>query len=242
MSEIRTVAQIPTRLLTTKVSFFGCRVEIALREKGIPFSRDEVDLNCKPKLLLDLNPIYKKVPVVIHDGKAIAESLIILEYLEEVFPEVPLYPKEPFERANVRFWIDYMYKAFHSMHAAMMYRKGSLERIAAADHSMEGLRKIDETMTTLSADGPFFSGTEFSILDVVLAPLVTALTSIDALGGITLPGFDECPRLHKWIGFMQTHPSFLASLPSSDVVFKYLKNLARITMAAAASERVPIKF
>ena len=49
-------------------------------------------------------PVYKKTPLLVHDGKPLAESLIIIEYIDEVWKQNPLLPIDRYERAKARFW------------------------------------------------------------------------------------------------------------------------------------------
>ena len=92
-------------------SMFGMRVRIALAEKGIKYQYKEEDLKNKSPLLLEMNPINKQIPVLIHNGKPVCESLIIVQYIDEVWNDKsPLLPSDPYQRAQARFWADFVDK------------------------------------------------------------------------------------------------------------------------------------
>ncbi|KAJ9693024.1 hypothetical protein PVL29_011938 [Vitis rotundifolia] len=92
-------------------SMFGMKVRIALAEKGLKYEHRDEDLFNKGPLLLEMNPIHKKIPVLIHNGKPICESQIIVQYIDEVWKDKsPLLPSDPYQRAQARFWADYIDK------------------------------------------------------------------------------------------------------------------------------------
>lgn len=100
-------------LLDFWVSPFGQRCRIALAEKGVPYKYREQDLLLsKSELLLRSNPVHKKIPVLLHAGRPVCESLAIVEYIDEVWPQAaPLLPRDdPYGRAQARFWADYIDK------------------------------------------------------------------------------------------------------------------------------------
>ena len=102
-------------LLDLWASMFGMRVRIALAEKGIKYEYKEQDVFNKGPQLLQTNPIHKKVPVLIHNGKPVCESLIIVQYIDEVWKDKsPLLPSDPYQRAHAKFWADFVDKKVHT--------------------------------------------------------------------------------------------------------------------------------
>ena len=91
---------------------FGMRLKIALAEKGVKYEyKDEDLLRNKSPFLLQSNPVHKKIPVLIHNGKPVSESLIALQYIDEVWNhKAPLFPSDPYLRSQARFWADFVDK------------------------------------------------------------------------------------------------------------------------------------
>lgn len=98
-------------LLDLHPSPFAARVRIALAEKGLKYESKEEDLSNKSPLLLKMNPVHKQIPVLIHNGRPICESMSIVEYIDENWNhKSPLLPSDPYQRAHARFWADYIDK------------------------------------------------------------------------------------------------------------------------------------
>lgn len=87
---------------------------LCLKEKGLDFVGHYVDLanfeQHEPEFVA-INP-NGQVPVLVHDGRVITESTIINEYLEDVFPDPALRPRDPVERAHMRVWTKFVDEYF----------------------------------------------------------------------------------------------------------------------------------
>jgi len=97
-------------LYNTSVSTCSQKVRLALAEKGLAFTDRQVSLKDNEQLsdwYLKLNP-NGVVPTLVNDGRAVIDSSVINEYLEEAFPEVPLLPSDPWTRAQARAWRQYI--------------------------------------------------------------------------------------------------------------------------------------
>ncbi|OSX61526.1 hypothetical protein POSPLADRAFT_1170182 [Postia placenta MAD-698-R-SB12] len=147
---------------------FVQRVWIVLEEKNIPYQYKEVNPYKKEQHFLDINP-KGLVPAIEYKGRALYESLVICEFLEDAYPSrAPhLLPQDPFDRAYVRLWVDHVSKsiipAFH--------------RVLQAQEPEKQKQFLEEYYVTLRAvadkvKGPYFLGEHFSLVDVVVAPWV----------------------------------------------------------------------
>lgn len=95
-------------LLGVVGSPFLHRVKIALTLKGIEYNYVEDDLNNLSDLVLKYNPVYKMIPVLVHNEKPISESLVIVEYIDDTWKNNPILPSDPYQRALARFWAKFL--------------------------------------------------------------------------------------------------------------------------------------
>ena len=97
-------------------SVHSCKVRVVLAEKGLAWEDKRVEL----LRLEQLDPAYLKlnpnatVPTLVHDGRAVYESSIICEYLDEAFPGPALMPSTPLDRAEARRWLKYHDEVAHA--------------------------------------------------------------------------------------------------------------------------------
>jgi glutathione S-transferase len=81
---------------------YCARVRIVLAEKQIPYEPVEIDLRDRPAWIYEKNP-SGRVPVLEEDTLVVPESEVIMEYLDERFPEPALLPADPAARALERW-------------------------------------------------------------------------------------------------------------------------------------------
>ncbi len=113
---------------------YCARVRIALHEKGLDVETTEVDLTDRPQWLLDLNPPNGRVPVL-DDGFTLPESEVIMGYLEDRYPEPPLLPADPAERAHARLLVHRFDDALGTDYYA--FRRGEPNALAEKLEALE---------------------------------------------------------------------------------------------------------
>jgi glutathione S-transferase len=205
------------QLLDFWVSPFGQRCRIALDEKGLAYEYLEQDLRNKSELLLRANPVHKKIPVLLHDGRPVCESLVIVQYLDEAFPAAApaLLPADPYARAQARFWADYVDKKLYDCGTRLWKLKGDGQAQARAE-MVEILRTLEGAL----GDGPFFGGDALGFVDVALVPFTSWFLAYDRFGGVSVE--KECPRLAAWAKRCAERPSVAKNLYPPEKVYDFV--------------------
>ena len=182
---------------------YARKVRIALYEKGVPFERVRaLHGDCNRTDFLHVNP-RAEVPALVDGDFALYDSTIICEYLEDRYPDPPLYPRDSRQRARCRLIEDLADTQLDAaVYAVTVFEFGrgesnlSMHEVAASD-----IARLSDELEARLGEGPFFCG-EFSIADIAVAPHLMATAFL----GFP-PDASRHPKLARWIDRVQEQPS-----------------------------------
>jgi glutathione S-transferase len=196
------------RLCGFHISNYFNKVRIAMLEKGLDF---ELDPTCRPSQKDDFlaRTPMGKVPFLEVDGEHLVESQVICDYLEDAYPERPLYPRDPLARARVRELIAIM-ELHMELVARRLYRQvffgGTIsDEVKAAVET--DLAKGVRAFRMRAKFDPYVAGSELTLADCAAAvhlPLVS-LASRLAYGRDFL---DSMPQVKPYLQLVGERPAF----------------------------------
>ena len=177
---------------------YALSVFVTLREKGLPFEVHTLDLDAleqQAPAFAGLS-VTQRVPTLAQDGFALSESSAITEYLEDVFPQVPVYPAEPRQRARARqvqAWLRSDLMPIRQERSTLVVFYGlkgePLSPVAeAAAHTLINAAQA------LLADGRDYLFGAWSIADMDLAVMLNRLI----LNGDSVPANLVAYAQHQW--------------------------------------------
>ncbi|XP_015897030.2 probable glutathione S-transferase [Ziziphus jujuba] len=197
---------------------FSRRVEIALKLKGVDYEYVEEDLSNKSPLLLKYNPVHKKVPAFVHNGKAIAESQVILEYIDETWKNSPILPKDPYGRAQARFWASFIDEKCLPALWKASWPCEDHEKVK--DEAREHLKTLENELK----DKKFFGGETVGLVDIVANFIAYWLPRIQKATGAELLTEEKYPKLYQWGHEFENHGVVKEKLPPSDKLIAFFKD------------------
>ncbi|XP_057998878.1 probable glutathione S-transferase [Hevea brasiliensis] len=209
------MAEEEVKVFRTWSSPFPLRVIWALKLKGVEFDTVYEDLSNKSPLLLQYNPVHKKVPVLLHNGKPICESLVILEYVDERWKQFPLLPQDPHERAKARFWAKFGDdKVLQTMRLDVLLKQGKQQEEAIVS-TIENLKYLEEELKGKK----FFGGETIGLVDIALGWLACHFNVVEEIIGVKLIEQQKFPLLVAWMQEFSNIPTIQESWPPRDKLF-----------------------
>jgi len=192
------------------ISNYHNKVRIVLLEKGVPF---EEDAACKPSQqeeFLARTPIGKVPFLELDGGRRLAESDVIVEYLEDAYPQKPLLPKDPFERAKVRELTRFM-ELHIELVARRLYGELFFKRPPVAEEVKaavgKDLAKGVRALKQLVKFDPYIAGKALTIADCA-AFVHLPIVSLVGKHGFGRDFLEELPQLKPYLKMLGERPAF----------------------------------
>lgn len=164
------------------ISNYYSKVKMVLLEKGIPFQEELVKTHSKDEAVLSCSPLGK-VPFIRTEQGSLCESQVIVEWIEDTYPEPPLRPRDPWQAAKVRELV-----TFIDLHLELVARDlyaqaffGGPKDEATAERVRKKLQKNIAGFKRLAKFSPYVAGDSFTIADCaafVSIPLVSLATKL----------------------------------------------------------------
>jgi glutathione S-transferase len=191
------------------LSNYHNKVRLALLEKGIAFEEDPCTPSQKDEWLAR-SPLGKVPVLELDGGRRIAESEVILEYLEEAYPQKPLLPKDPYARAKVRELV-----TFIELHLELVARRMYPSLFFGAGPASEETKKSVEKglikgvrgLKALVKFSPYIAGPDLTLADCaafVSLPLVTLVGK----QGYGRDFLEELPQVKPYLKMLGERPAF----------------------------------
>ncbi|CAL0316776.1 unnamed protein product [Lupinus luteus] len=201
---------------------FTLRVVWTLKLKAIPYNNIEEDRYNKSLQLLEYNPVYKKTPVLVHGGKPICESMIIVEYIDEIWPHNSLVPSDPYEKAQARFWIKYADETVPAF-SALFRSNGGEEREKAIVNIREHLRVVEEHC--FGAENKILGGDTINIVDLAFGSIINIIETLDDIIQVKVLEADKFPQLLSWFNNFKNIPIINENLPNHEKMVDGIKSI-----------------
>ncbi|KAJ3690412.1 hypothetical protein LUZ61_019576 [Rhynchospora tenuis] len=213
---------------------FVMRPRIALNLKGVAYEMLQEKVGQKSDLLLNSNPVYKKIPVLIHNGKPICESMNIVEYIDETWSSnrASILPSDSYNRAIARFWTAYVDDKIPNTNRKLRtLSKQSEETEVEAEKLTAALQSLEEAFQKCSKGKSFFGGDDIGYLDIAFGSHLAWIKAVEKIVEIKFLDKKKIPSLVAWSERFCAHEAVKEVMPEADNLVEFIK--ARLSASYA---------
>ncbi|CAA7035057.1 unnamed protein product [Microthlaspi erraticum] len=214
---------------------YSKRIEIALKLKSIPYQLVQEDLNNKSQTLLRYNPVHKKIPVLVHQGKPISESLCIIEYIDETWRNGPhLLPQDPYRRSKVRFWASYIQSHLYDVVLEVVKTEG--------EEQEKALTEIKEKLSIIEKEGlkeifsdtngePIVKNETMSLVDIVMCTLLSPYKAHEEVLGLKIIDPEAVPGVYGWLNAINQTDVVKDVSPPYEQVLEFVRAFRQMSLS-----------
>ncbi|OMH83319.1 Glutathione S-transferase omega-1 [Zancudomyces culisetae] len=205
---------------------YAQRAVIALNESGVPYEKVDIDLSNKPAWYPQVNPEGKVPALRLNDGRILIESLLIVEYISETYPQLKLMPADNFEKYQVRLFIEYMSNKVTPHVYGIIRAKDAEQKEQTYQKLMDGLKFVNGKFTefSTSSTGPYVLGDRFSVADIACIPFIDRMDAVFMLiGSKRFSELEGLERLKAWADACHARKSIAPSRCDLDVLVERYK-------------------
>ena len=198
------------KLCGVHLSNYHNKVRIVLLEKGVPFEEDATCAPSQQEEFLSRTPLGKVPFLELDGGRRLAESDVIIEYLEDTYPQKPLLPKDPFERAKVReltkFIELHVELPARRMYGELFFKRPPISEEAKAAVGKD-LAKGVRALKQLVRFDPYIAGKKLTVADCA-AFVHLPIVSLVGKHGFGRDFLDELPQVRPYLKMLGERPAF----------------------------------
>ncbi|KAF2894923.1 hypothetical protein ILUMI_11245 [Ignelater luminosus] len=203
------------RLYSMEFCPFAERPRLILLAKNLPHDIVNVHLKNKPDWIFDLHP-EGKVPALDTGSEVVIESLDVCDYLDEKYPEPPLYPQDKERREQDKQLIKEFDELIVFYYKAVYNENGdSYEK-----HLQNLLPRVQKLEDELKKRGTYFGGDKPNMVDYMIWPWGERAALIPMAFQEKLPDENAFPALYSWCKAMHSQKAVQQTVTSAERLFK----------------------
>jgi len=210
-SEMPPLKSATLRIYSMVFCPYAQRARLVLAAKKIPYEVVNVNLKTKPDWYLEVNPLGQ-VPCLQHDdGRALPESLIVCDYIDEIYPEHRLTPADPYTHASHRVFVEIFGKVITTYYKFLLNEK---------EDSANYLAALDTIEKKLETD--FVGGDKPAMVDYMIWPWLERLSALKLMKNLELDA-QRFPKLIAYVNRMLELPAVKEVLIPAEVHVNFYK-------------------
>lgn len=217
---------------------FCHRSEIAFAVKGVEIDTVDIDLVDRPDWFMT-KASAGSVPLLEWDGLAIHPSHVINEWIDERWPDPPLFPTDPTERSGARMWIEWWNDGPCPAYERRLMNVRP-ERDESLTEALVGhLTEMERRLEARGYVDGYWGGDSIGVVDATAAPMFVRFAGLRHFHGFDVP--EDLTRVRAWRDVLVDDEHVAATSPDeSELLAAYEGYLRVLGRAAEAGIEVPV--